>query len=87
MPVRRGPGRQTIVERVAEDIGAGGVDLRPYLKDGVEGLRRFTREISFKLQIEGGSPEDTAEVLNLLGVDVAECYRVMFARGLGQLPG
>lgn len=55
-------------------------DLRPYLADGVAGLRRYTGELTRWLESNGSNADALLDVLRCLGVDVANCYRVMLTR-------
>lgn len=54
-------------------------DLRPYLAEGVAGLRRYTHELTGWVERNGANAEALPAVLQALGVEVAECYRVMLS--------
>jgi len=72
--------RQTGPEALAETAPQHFSDLRPYLAEGVEGLRRYTRELTRWMESNGANADALPAVLRALGVDVATCYRVMLAQ-------
>ena len=77
MVSRRGSNRETLVQRVAAGLDAELLDLRPFLADGVDGLRRYDTLLRAALEVQGGGVEDLPDLRAELGVDVATCYRVM----------
>lgn len=80
MVTRHGVSRATLVEKVAADLDADLLDLRPFLADGVAGFQRWCGRLTFALQLAGGDEGDLPELWAELGVDVAQVYRVMLAR-------
>ena len=80
MVSRRGFSRQTLVERVAGELDAELLDLRPFLAGGVDGWRCYMRRLAFTLQLAGGSEDDLPDLLEEIGVETANCYRVMLGR-------
>ena len=82
MVTRHGVNRVTMVEKVAAELDADLLDLRPFLADGVAGFRRWNGRLTFALQLAGGGEEDLPELWAELGVDVAQVYRVMLTRPL-----
>ncbi len=77
MVTRHGIDRATLVERVAADLDADLLDLRPFIADGVVGLNRWLSQLTFALQLAGGGGEDLPDLWAELGVDVADIYRVL----------
>ncbi len=80
MVSRRGFDRQTLVEQVAAGLDPELLDLRPFLADGVAGLRRYNTLLRAALVVEGGSDDDVPDLLKEIGVEPANCYRVMLGR-------
>jgi hypothetical protein len=79
--------RRTVLsgpEALAEAASQHFSDLRPYLAEGVEGLRRYTHELTRWLEVKGSNAEALPDVLHALGVDVATCYRVMLSQPSGR---
>jgi hypothetical protein len=77
MVTRHGIDRATLVERVAADLDADLLDLRPFLADGVAGLNRWLNQLTFALQLAGGGEEDLPDLWAELGVDMSDVYRVL----------
>ena len=76
---RRGVEHQTVVEKVAANLDAELLDLKPWLSRGVEGLREWTHIVGAALEVEGGSRlGDVYAVMEELGVSQADCYDRMF---------
>jgi hypothetical protein len=80
MVSRRGYNRQTLVEKVAAGLDPELLDLRPFLADGVAGWRRYNTLLRAALVVDGGSEDDVPELLEEIGVETANAYRVMLGR-------
>jgi hypothetical protein len=77
MVTRHGVDRQTLVERVAAELDAELLDLRPFLADGVAGLHRWINRLTFALQLAGAGEEDLSDLVSEIGVNMADVYRVL----------
>jgi hypothetical protein len=77
MVARRGVNRQTMVERVASELDPELFNLKPFLRDGVDGFRRWQSQLRFVLELNGGTVDDVPDLMSELGVDVQKVYRVL----------
>ena len=80
MAFRRGSNRKTLIDRVVDDLDPELFDLRPFLAGGVAGLRRHEVCLRAAVELEGGTADDVPALKAAMGVDTAECYRVMLSR-------
>jgi hypothetical protein len=67
------------IEALAGAVPDTFLDLRPFLADGVAGLRRYTQELTRWLESNGSNVDALHDVLDCLGVEISECYRVMLS--------
>jgi hypothetical protein len=78
MVARRGVNKQTLVERVASELDPELLRLRPFLADGIDGFRRWQRQLRFVLELNGGTVDDVPALMGELGVDIRQVYLTMF---------
>jgi hypothetical protein len=77
MVSRHGSDRMTLVQRVAAELDPELLDLRPFLADGVAGLRRHDALLRAALEVQGGGVDDLPALKAEIGVDTANCYRAL----------
>ena len=78
--VKRRSGGESVVEKVAASISDEMLNLRPYLADGVDGVRRWSREAAYLLRLNGGTDEDVVPLMRALGFKPSDLYRAMLTR-------
>jgi hypothetical protein len=84
--VRRTTNQKTGLEQLADDLPDQFTNLGPYLDQGVPGLRMYFRQMERWLDDNGHNADALPTLLDLIGVDVATCYRHMLTRNT-QGPG
>ena len=76
--IRRHGHGPSVADKLAAAVPAELLDLRPFLADGPVGLGRYFADLGRWIDTRTKNSEQLLHpVLDALGFDVADCYRVM----------